>query len=127
MIVIDSSALMSIVLTEPAAPTCMNVLDTAEKLLMPAAILAEVSVVAGHRGILSDLQTLMDRLDIEIVPVDEEIAELVTAAYMVWGKGRHKASLNLMDCFSYATAKTHNCPLLFVGNDFSQTDIVSAI
>ncbi|ESQ81314.1 type II toxin-antitoxin system VapC family toxin [Asticcacaulis sp. YBE204] len=99
----------------------------ADRLFMSAAVLAEVSAVAGNRGFLPSLQTLMDRMDIEVVPVDEHTAELVTAAYMIWGKGRHRESLNLMDCFSYATAKAFDCPLLFVGNDFSHTDIVSAI
>ncbi|WAC48190.1 type II toxin-antitoxin system VapC family toxin [Asticcacaulis sp. SL142] len=127
MIVVDSSALISIVLKEPTGHACIEVLETAERLLISAAILAEVSVVAGHRGFLGDLQTLIDRLDIEIVPADEHVAEMVTAAYMAWGKGRHKASLNLMDCFSYVTAKAYECPLLFVGNDFSQTDVVSAL
>lgn len=127
MIAVDSSALMAIVLREPAATACKEALNEADRLLMSAAVLAEVSVVAGHRGFFSDLQTLMDQLDIEIVPADQDTAEMVTAAYMAWGKGRHRASLNLMDCFSYAIAKANSCPLLFVGNDFSQTDIESAL
>jgi ribonuclease VapC len=45
----------------------------------------------------------------------------------VWGKGRHPARLNLGDCFAYDTARFHNCPLLFVGDGFRRTDIVSAL
>lgn len=127
MMVIDSSALIALVQKEVTAEACTAAIAAADRLFLSAAVLAEVSVVAGHRGFLPQLQVLMNQMDIEVVPVDEHTAELVTAAYMVWGKGRHKAGLNLMDCFSYVTAKSLDCPLLFVGNDFSQTEIVSAL
>jgi ribonuclease VapC len=51
----------------------------------------------------------------------------ISAIYATWGRGRHPAALNFGDCFSYDTAKTHACPLLFVGEDFSKTDLESAL
>jgi len=59
--------------------------------------------------------------------VTEETAERAAAAYARWGKGNHPAGLNFGDCFAYALAEQMNCPLLFVGDDFSKTDIVPAL
>ena len=125
--VVDSSALMAITLEEEAADQCGAALVQASELIMSAAILAEVLVVAQNRGLASKLQGLIDSLGIDIMPVTDTTAEQVAYVYKTWGKGHHKASLNLMDCFSYALAKERNCPLLFIGNDFSQTDIESAL
>ena len=66
---------------------------------------------------------LIDKLGIEVVPVDREQALLAREAFRRFGKGRHKAGLNFGDCFAYALAKQTNRPLLYKGNDFSQTDI----
>ena len=63
----------------------------------------------------------MARLKPEIVTAVD--ARLVADAYECWGKGEHPASLNFGDCFAYALAKARDCPLLFVGNDFAQTDV----
>ena len=127
MIVVDSSALMAIALNEGDAVKCEAALLQSETLLMSAAIYAEVLVVAQGKGCAGALRALIEALAIEIIPADDTTAEQVAFAYKAWGKGRHKAALNLMDCFSYVTAKTFNCPLLFVGDDFSQTDIESAL
>jgi len=59
--------------------------------------------------------------------VKPNAARRVAAAYERWGKGRHQASLNFGDCFSYEVAKEHSCRLLFLGNDFSKTDWDSAL
>ena len=66
---------------------------------------------------------LIDKLGIEVVTVDREQALLAREAFRRFGKGRHKAGLNFGDCFAYALAKQTNEPLLYKGNDFSQTDI----
>ncbi|ESQ77145.1 type II toxin-antitoxin system VapC family toxin [Asticcacaulis sp. AC402] len=123
MIAVDSSALLAVVLNEAMGDTCDDALQVADHCILSAAILTEVMLVAGRYNVRSELQTLLDALDVEIVPVDEIMARHAVQAYVVWGKGRHPAGLNIMDCFSYAVAKAHNCPLLFIGNDFSQTDI----
>ena len=72
-------------------------------------------------------QDLLDRLRLEIVPVDEELARIARIGNLKYGRGHNPAGLNFGDCFSYALAKQTGEPLLFEGNDFSQTDIVSAL
>ncbi len=54
-------------------------------------------------------------------------ARRVAGAYAKWGRGVHPAALNFGDCFAYETAKTHDCPLLYIGGDFAQTDIASVL
>lgn len=66
---------------------------------------------------------LIRRAGIVVEAVTEEQAQLARQAYSDFGKGRHPAGLNFGDCFSYALAKAAREPLLFKGNDFSQTDI----
>ena len=65
-------------------------------------------------------------LGIQIAEVTLEQAGLAVDAFLRYGKGRHRAALNLADCFSYALAKSRNAPLLFKGDDFSRTDIEAA-
>lgn len=127
MIAVDSSALMAIVLDEALADACARCLQDSDETIISAVTLAEVLIVGQSRGVAMQLRALIDNLDIKVVPVDETTAEQVTFVYSAWGKGRHKASLNIVDCFSYTIAKANNCPLLFVGNDFSQTDIESVL
>jgi ribonuclease VapC len=69
---------------------------------------------------------LFQEFRIEIVAVDASLAEVSVSAFDLYGKGRHRARLNLGDCFSYALAKSRNVPLLFKGDDFIHTDIVPA-
>lgn len=64
---------------------------------------------------------------VEVVPVTAATAARVAEAYARWGKGRHPAGLNLGDCFAYALAREAGCPLLYVGQDFAQTDLPAAI
>ena len=127
MIAVDSSALMAIVLDEAEADRCEAMLYQSSGLIMSATTYAEVLVVAQSRGCGDSVAALIEALAIEIVPTNETSAEQAAFTYKNWGKGNHPARLNLVDCFSYALAKENNCPLLFVGNDFSQTDIESAL
>lgn len=127
MMVVDSSALMAITQDEASADLCAACLQNADDTFMSAVTLAEILIVAQGRGVGRQLQTLIDNFDITVMSVDESVAEQVAFTYKTWGKGYHPARLNLADCFSYALAKNLNCPLLFVGNDFSQTDIESAL
>lgn len=127
MIAIDTSALMAIILGEPAGEDCAKVLSLASLLLISAATLAEALVVADRRGVGHLMREILARLPFEIVPETQETALRIAAIYAKWGKGVHSARLGLIDCFSYDVARQHDCPLLFVGNDFSQTDIAAAI
>jgi ribonuclease VapC len=94
--------------------------------MLSAASLLEASIViesrkgeAGGR----ELDLLIYRGGIEVVGVDQDQAETARAAWRRFGKGRHPAGLNYGDCFAYALAKSRHLPLLFRGDDFSQTDI----
>jgi len=70
---------------------------------------------------------LIDRFGCEVISATAVSAREVAAAYSRWGKGFRRASLNFGDCFAYASAKRQDCPLLFVGDDFSLTDIAPAL
>ena len=127
MIVVDTSALLAIALAEPNAAKVNDALQRAEAIALSAATLAETLVVAGRRGRAAPVANLLADLDAEIVPVSEEFAFLVAQAYDKWGKGVHPAKLNFADCFAYALAIERDCPLLFVGDDFSKTDVKAAL
>lgn len=76
----------------------------------------------------AELQVLIDRLELTVVPFDLAQLEVARLAYSRYGRGsRHRADLNMGDCFAYALAKTRNLPLLFKGDDFIHTDIESAL
>ncbi|HBT70078.1 MAG TPA: VapC toxin family PIN domain ribonuclease [Agrobacterium sp.] len=127
MIVIDTSALMAILLDEPTADACTAALETDEPLLISAGTLAEAMIVAQRRNRVRELDMLIEGLSIDVRHVTPKSAHGVSEAYRIWGKGIHPAGLNFGDCFAYDLAKTEGCPLLYVGNDFSQTDIVSVL
>ena len=127
MIAVDTSALMSIVLGEPTAPLCRAALVAADAIAISAETLAEATVVAGRRNRGAAMEELVRSLAPLVIPVTAATATRIGAIYGRWGKGVHPASLNLGDCFAYDVAKQHNCPLLFVGDDFAKTDIASAI
>ena len=74
-----------------------------------------------------ELDLLIYRADIEIIPLDPDQAEIARIAWRRFGKGRHPAALNYGDCFAYALARSRRLPLLYQGDDFSQTDIESVL
>jgi ribonuclease VapC len=123
MIAVDTSALMAIVLDEPQADACMAALEAENDLLISAGTVAEALIVAAHRGIAAELTSLIDGLGFEVVAVTPASARRIAEAYAQWGKGIHPAALNFGDCFAYEVAKEHACHLLYVGADFSRTDI----
>ncbi len=126
MIAVDSSALVAILLAEADGPACRGVLQT-NPALISAATLTEVLIVAAGFGVDRQMSDLIDAFDIDVVALTPQMARNAAVAYAQWGKGNHPARLNFGDCFSYALAQDRNCPLLFVGNDFSQTDVRSAL
>jgi len=93
---------------------------------MSAASLAETLIVANRKDASSDMAALIYLLGIEVEPLTEALAISSAESYRLSGKGRHPAGLNFGDSFSHALAKDFNCPLLFVGADFSQTNVRSA-
>jgi ribonuclease VapC len=94
---------------------------------MSAGTLTEALIVSGRRKRAREMARLIEGLGIEIVPVTPAVARLVAEAYGRWGKGVNPAALNFGDCFSYEVAKQHSCPLLFIGGDFSMTDLESVL
>jgi ribonuclease VapC len=91
--------------------------------------LIEATIVVDARqgaDAVRDLEFLVDAT-VEIVPVDVEHARAAAAAWRRFGKGRHPAALNFGDCFSYALARLAGVPLLYKGDDFSQTDVAAAL
>ena len=127
MIVVDTSALMAILLEEAAADACSECLSESDQIALSAGTYAEALLVAQRRGVGRELSELLQGLGCEIVPVTEAEAIRVAAAYERFGKGLHPAGLNFGDCFAYVLAVQQNCPLLFVGDDFVRTDVSDAL
>lgn len=126
MIVVDTSALMAILLGEPQAERCAEVLERETQVLVSAGTLAEALIVARRRNVDDELSALINGLGLEVAPVTAAVAERVAQAYARWGRGVHPAGLNFGDCFAYALAQEVGAPLLFVGDDFARTDVASA-
>jgi ribonuclease VapC len=128
--VIDSSALMAMLLGEAEEHEFRNIIKLASSRLMSAATLVETGIVvlarAGEAG-MEQMQALLEALRLETVPVSADHARLAIDAFRRFGKGRHPAGLNFGDCFSYALAHATGEPLLFKGDDFSRTDIELAV
>ncbi|HEY3777379.1 MAG TPA: type II toxin-antitoxin system VapC family toxin [Rhizomicrobium sp.] len=127
MIVVDTSAPVAIILGEPAGRACLAVLERESEILISAATLAELLVVAARRQIAGEIGKLIDSVGFETVTLTKSAAVAVGDAYRKWGKGFHPAGLNFGDCFAYVLAKESGCALLFVGDDFSRTDVASAL
>jgi ribonuclease VapC len=118
---------MTIVLHEEPGPACMAALKSDNRLLISAGTLTEALIVAQARDCGPDLESLVNALGFEIVPVDTAVARRAAAAHARWGRGAKTAGLNFGDCFAYEIAKENNCPLLYVGRDFAKTDIKSVL
>ncbi len=128
MIVVDSSVFIAMAKQEPEAPTLLAALASAEARSLSAGTYLECAVVAlGKLGGIEDLERWLDERSITVTPVDHALARVAAQAFARFGKGRHPARLNYGDCFAYALAKSLDAPLLFNGDDFSRTDIRSAL
>lgn len=127
MIVVDTSALLAILFEEPSGGTCRKALESNPDVRVSAGTLAEAFIILAHRGGLEELSGLVDGLSIVVEPVDAKRARRVGSAHARWGKGVHPAGLNFGDCFAYALAMEMDCPLLFLGEDFSRTDVKIAL
>jgi ribonuclease VapC len=126
-VVLDTSALMAVLLGEPAGEACAAMLSSDAHLLISGGTLAEALIVAGNRGIGAEMAALVNEGGVEVAPVTAATAARVAEAYALWGKGQHPAGLNLGDCFAYALARETGCPLLYVGRDFARTDVPAAL
>ena len=125
-VVIDTSALLAILLGEPERGKLLQLLSESETRLLSAANALETAmVVESRRGEAAgrELDLFLHRTKIEIVAVDEEQFSIARFAWRKFGKGRHPAALNFGDCFAYALTKTSSEPLLAKGDDFRRTDL----
>ena len=128
--VIDTSALIAILLNEAETEAFAKVIAADPKRLISAFNLIEAAIVIeakkGEAGGI-ELDLLLHRARIETVAMSAEQVELARTAWRVYGKGNHAAGLNIGDCCAYALAKYSGEPLLFKGGDFALTDIPSAL
>jgi ribonuclease VapC len=124
--VLDTSAVIAILQNEPGSDHLVKAMESAGTLRISAASAVEAGIIMltryGEEGEL-ELDLLLHRLGITVVPVTESLAAMARHAYRKFGKGRHPARLNFGDCFAYALAVSLNEPLLFTGDDFSKTDV----
>ncbi|MEW9615753.1 type II toxin-antitoxin system VapC family toxin [Shinella sp. S4-D37] len=128
--VVDTSVLAALLLLEDDAEIYAGALAGVQKCFLSAVTRVEIAfAIEGRKGATGreTLETFLEVLDPEVIPVDARQADLAIHAFRTYGKGRHPAGLNIGDCFSYALAKALDEPLLFKGNDFGQTDIQSAL
>jgi ribonuclease VapC len=131
VIAVDTSAIIAILQYEPEVTTFLRCITEADVACLSAVSFQEASLVlagsTGNAEVWRDLDALMAVFEMEIVPYTEDLVLLARDAFLRFGKGRgHPAQLNFGDCAAYALAKSRNIPLLYKGDDFARTDIVSA-
>ncbi len=128
--VIDTSAIIAILLDEPENETFSKLLSSEAPLAISAVTLHEASIVIAAKKKRTSAARLVDELvvdlTIEVCAVTVDDAMAARDAYFKYGKNYHRAGLNFGDCFAYALAKSRNEPLLFKGDDFSKTDVTAA-
>ncbi len=128
--IVDTSALLAVLNREPDADLFLKALLSASSCRISVANALEASIVTESRGGAEagrELDEFLKEAEIHPSPVTQEHLEVARQAWRTFGKGRHPAALDFGDCFAYALAKTTGAPLLYKGNDFTLTDIPSAL
>ena len=124
--IVDTSAVMAILLGEPETEAFSRALaDDPKRMISAFSALESAIVIEAKKGEAGgiELDLLLHRAQIEIISLNTDQVELALTAWRKYGKGNHPAGLNIGDCCAYALAKYSGEPLLFKGTDFSQTDI----
>ncbi len=127
--IIDTSAVLAVLFSEPDARRYEDAIAKAWPRRMSVVALLETSMVLESRGGTAaghELDLLLEKAEVELLPLTLEHANLARHAWRRFGKGSHQAALNFGDCYAYALAKTTSEPLLFKGDDFARTDIEAA-
>jgi ribonuclease VapC len=136
MIVIDSSAVIAIILGEPQADILANRIEkerAGARGMSTATYLETGTVLAGRQKTFRStaidvLKEFLSSADVDLIPVSDDQARIALQARIKYGRGFGSgARLNFGDCFSYALAKSLSAPLLYVGNDFNKTDVLRAL
>jgi len=128
--ILDTSPLVAILAEEPDSERYIEAISRAPRCRISAANFVELSLVIEgqlNADVLRQCDALFRRIGIIIEPVTVDQAHVARQAFHDFGRGRHPAGLNFGDCFAYALAKATGEPLLFKGEDFTKTDIVSAL
>jgi ribonuclease VapC len=125
-VILDSSALVAILFAEPGYLDLVDRILEADRAGIGAPTLAETGLVfvarrGGRTG--EAVEGLIEELGVSVVPFGAAEWQIAVEAFRRFGRGRHAAALNFGDCLAYATAKSSRDTLLYVGNDFSKTDI----
>ena len=127
--VLDSSAIIAILLREPGYEQLIDKINHAPLTAIGVPTVLETGMVLTarrSRDARSILYSFLRNAQTEIVPFNEEHLDAALTAFVRFGRGRHRASLNFGDCMSYAIASVAEMPLLFTGDDFARTDILPA-
>jgi ribonuclease VapC len=128
-VIVDSSAVVAVLLRESRQDELAAKLENAEFVAIGAPTLFETGMVmvgsmGEHgRGLIAQF---LESFDVEVIPFGKSHWQAAVEAFARYGKGNHPAKLNYGDCMSYAVARETREPLLFIGNDFARTDIEAA-
>ena len=125
--ILDTSALLAILQDEPERARFAEAIESAGACSMSVVSFVECSIVLETRrgsDAVRDLDLLVAKASIALVPVDADQAHCARKAHRIFGRGHHAAGLNFGDCFSYALSEVSGEPLLYKGGDFSLTDVV---
>lgn len=129
-LIVDTSALLAIVLDEAEADRFAEAIMLAPAAMLPSVAFVEACLRRLDRDLLIDAARItrtVAELDMRVEPFTMEHAALATVAIRRFGRGRHPAALNYADCMVYAVAKLAGAPLLYKGADFARTDLVAAL
>lgn len=133
MIFVDASAFVAMILREPESDGLFNCMDEGEGFftsplaVYEAAVAVARSVNGGLAEAMRDVLDFLSRSAIQVIAIDLDVGLRALNAFERFGKGRHKARLNMGDCFAYAVAKSRNAAILFTGDDFTHTDLSNAL
>jgi ribonuclease VapC len=133
MIFVDASALTALIGSEPTADLVLGCLEGGSDFFTSPVAVYETALALARIAnysvaeALAEVRDVLSRSGIVVEALDDTHTTEALAAFSRFGKGRHPAGLNMGDCFAYACAKTREAAILFVGNDFSQTDLRDAL
>lgn len=128
--VLDSSAVVAVVRGEDGHLPLAAAIANADSVAIGAPTLVETEIVMMRRfDVLGRMMVahFLEQRDVVIAPFDARHWKVAAEAFIRFGKGRHPAALNYGDCMTYATAHLAGRPLLYIGDDFARTDLVSAL
>jgi len=128
-LILDSSAIVAVICREPGYEKLLDKIAAAKNLFIGAPSMAETELaltIKLQRDAGAVVEQFLAESGVTVLPFSREHVSIFLEAFLRYGKGRHAARLNMGDCFSYATTKLAGQPLLFVGDDFTRTDLPAA-